>query len=186
MNPSRTPGRLVLAVLFLAGFGAISAFGQTFAGTGTTSLSVNVGAEAAIAITTSTTTLANSGTLFASDYTGTTSFTYKVRTGASSGTGSIVLQITSDFNGTGGPSVASPPTSTDLLKYSCTVAASGSACGAGQTASTSATTPVAGFGPDAHSTKAGDAGSVTWTLPNDPLYKTGTYTATATFTIAST
>jgi hypothetical protein len=45
---------------------------------------------------------------------------------------------------------------------------------------------VATFQKDAHSTKTGDAGSVNWTLTNDPLYKTGTFSATATFTISAT
>jgi hypothetical protein len=47
---------------------------------------------------------------------------------------------------------------------------------------------VVTFGADAHSTggaSASDAGSVTWSLTNDPVYKTGTYTATATFTISA-
>lgn len=177
--------RLVLAVAILGGFGAASASAQTFAGSGTTTLSVTVAAEASIAINSGTTSLSTTGTLFA-DYTGSTNFTYKVRTGQSSGSGSIVLQITQDFNGTGGPSVASPPSAGDALTYTCTVASSGTGCSSAQTASTTATTPVATFGADAHSTKSGDAGSVAWTLTNDPVYKTGNYTATATFTISAT
>ena len=129
--------------------------------------------------------LATSGGLFA-DYTGTTNFTYKVRTGHSSGAGTIVLSITSDFNGTGGPKVATPPSAGDALTYTCTVASSASGCGSAQTASTTAATSVATFGADAHSIKAGDAGSVSWNLTNDPVYKTGSYTATATFTISAT
>ena len=184
MKRSSMFGQLIGAAVLLAGLGATSAFGQTFAGTGTTTLSVAVAAEAAIAINTSTTNLTTTGTTFA-DFTGSTNFTYKLRTSAASGTGSVVLQITSDFNGTGGPKVATPPTSGDALTYTCTVA-SGTACSSAQTASTSATTSVASFGADAHSAKAGDSGSVSWTLTNDPVYKTGTYTATATFTISAT
>jgi hypothetical protein len=184
MNRSRTLRRLASAVILLAGLGAVSAFGQTFAATGTTTLSVSVGAEASIAINTTTSSLATSGGLFA-DYTGTTNFTYKVRTTQSTGSGSIVLQITSDFNGTGGPKVASPPSSGDALTYTCSVASSGTGCSSAQTASTTTTTSVATFGADAHSAKAGDAGSVSWTLTNDPVYKTGSYTATATFTISA-
>src|ERR1043166_8097076 len=93
MNRSRTLRRLTSAVILLAGLGAVSAFGQTFAATGTTTLSVSVGAEASIAINTTTSSLATSGGLFA-DYTGTTNFTYKVRTTQSTRSGSIVLQIT--------------------------------------------------------------------------------------------
>jgi hypothetical protein len=184
MNPSRTR-RLAMAAVLLAALGAISAYGQTFAGTGTTTLSVTVGPEASIAINTSSTSLSTSGGLFA-DFTGTTNFTYKVRTTQSTGAGSIVLEITSDFNGTGGPKVASPPSPGDALMYTCTVASSATGCGSAQTASTTSTTSVATFAPDAHSMKSGDAGSVGWTLTNDPVYKTGSYSATATFTISAT
>ena len=184
MIQSLTMGR-VGALILLAGLGALSAFGQTFAGTGTTTVSVTVGAEASLSITTSATALATSGSLF-SNYTGSTDLAYKIRTTQSTGTGSIVLQITSDFNGTGGPKVASPPSPGDALTYNCSVASSGTACSAGQTASTTATTSVATFGADAHSIKAGDTGAVSWTLTNDPAYKTGSYSATATFTISAT
>jgi hypothetical protein len=183
MNPSRALGRLALAVLLLAGFGAVSAFGQTFAATGTTTLSVAVGAEASIAINTATTTFTTPGGGLFADFTGTTNFTYKIRTAQSTGTGHIALQITTDFPGTDGPKVATPPSSGDALTYACTTA-SGTACTGPVTASTTSPTSVATFAADAHSVKAGDAGSVAWTLTNDPVYKTGTYTATATFTIA--
>src|SRR5205823_4617080 len=151
MKQLRLTRRLAAAALIL-GAGAVSAFGQTFAANGTTTLSVTVGAEASIAINTASTSLATSGGLFA-DYTGTTNFTYKVRTGQSSGTGSIVLQITSDFGGTGGPKVASPPSTGDALTYTCTVASSGTGCGSAQTASTTGTTNVATFGANARSVK---------------------------------
>ena len=185
MNELQTIRRIGTTVALLAGLGAIPAFGQTFATTGATTLSVNVGAEASIAINTPSTSLATSAGLFA-DFTGTTNFTYKVRTGRSSGSGSIVLSITSDFNGTGGPKVAAPPSAGDALTYTCTVASSATGCGSAQTASTTASSSVATFGADAHSVKTGDAGSVSWTLTNDPVYKTGSYTATATFTISAT
>ena len=177
--------RFAAIPVLLGGLTATSALAQTFAANGSTTLSVTVAAEASIAINSSTTSLATTGTLFA-DYTGSTNFTYKVRTGQSSGSGSIVLQITSDFNGTGGPKVATPPSPGDALTYTCSVASSGTGCSSAQTASTTSSTAVATFGADAHSTKAGDSGSVSWTLTNDPLYKTGSYTATATFTISAT
>ena len=185
MKQSQTLRRLATAVLLTAGLGAVSAFGQTFAASGTTTLSVNVAAEASISISTSTTTLSSTPGLFA-DYTGTTSFTYKIRTTQSGGTGAVNVQITSDFAGAGGPSVLSPPSPGDLLTYACTVASPGTACTGPVTALTTGTTSVAAFGADARSTKAGNSGSVAWTLTNDPVYKTGTYTATATFTISAT
>src|SRR5260370_22130224 len=96
------------SLLLLAGFGAISAFGQTFNSTGTTTVSVGVAPEASISITTGTTSLTSSGTLFA-DYTGTSDYTYKIRTTQSGGSGNVTLKITADFSPTGGPFVATPP-----------------------------------------------------------------------------
>ncbi len=163
---------------------AATLLGQ-FATTGTTTVSVTVGAEAAIRIDTSTTTLTTAATTFAA-YTGTTSLTYKIRTTQSTGTGAITSRVTTDFAPTGGPSVATPPTAGDLLQYTCTIASPGTACSGTQTASTSADTSVATFGADARSALAGNSGSVAWTLTNDPVYKTGTYTATVTFTMSTT
>jgi hypothetical protein len=167
--------------LFLT-LGALSAFGQPFATTGSTTVSVNVAAEASIRIDTSSTQLSNtSGTVF-NPYTGTTNFTYKVRT-ASGGTGSITVKL-ADFTPSGGPSIVTPPTSGDALTYSCTAGASASPCTGSITANTT-DTKVADFGHDAHSTQAGDTGSVTWGLTNDPQYKVNSYSATATFTISA-
>jgi hypothetical protein len=45
---------------------------------------------------------------------------------------------------------------------------------------------VATFGAGASSAVAGNSGSVAWTLTNDPLYHTGAYSATVTFTISAT
>jgi hypothetical protein len=184
MKQSNMACRLATALFLMAGFGGVSAFGQ-FAASGTTTLSVTVPAEASISITTATTTLSSTPGLFV-DYTGTTAFTYKIRTTQSTGTGAVNVKITSDFAGAGGPSVATPPSAGDALTYNCTVAAPGTACTGPVTALTTATTNVATFGADAHSGLAGNSGSVSWTLTNDPAYKTGTYTATATFTISAT
>jgi hypothetical protein len=157
---------------------------QTFAATGSTSVQVTVGAEAALRVDTSTTTLTSAGALF-TNYTGTTNLTYKIRT-ASGGTGSITAKVTTDFSPANGPSVASPPTGGDTLSYTCTVTSPGSACSGSVAASTSADTSVATFGAAANSIAAGNAASTAWTLTNDPLYKTGAYTATVTYTIATT
>jgi hypothetical protein len=184
MNSTQTLKRLATAVLLTAGLGASSAFGQTFAASGTTTLSVNVAAEASLSIGTSTTNLTSSGTLFA-DYLGTTNFTYKVRTTQASGTGMIAVQITADFPA-GGPSVANSGTTGDTLKFTCASAASGTPCASALTASTATAVNAVTFGADARSAKAGDAGHVDWDLVNDPQYKTGSYSATATFSISAT
>jgi hypothetical protein len=150
----------------------------------TNNVTVNVAAEAALTIGGAATSLTSSGTNF-SDYTGSTPFTYFVRTGASGGSGNINLKVTSDFSPNGGPSIATPPTAGDTLTYSCTVSSPATACSGSQTSSTSATTPVASFGANAHSAKAGNSASVSWILSNDPLYQTGSYQATVTFTISA-
>lgn len=177
---SRIVTTLALACVLLALAGTAQA-ADTNTGTGT--VSVTVAAEASIHIDTSAVTLGSAGTNFA-DYTGTTAFTYKVRTGASVGTAGITLKVTADF-GAGGPSVANSTTTLDTLSYTCTVSAPASSCSA-QIASTGAATPVATFGASANSAKAGNTGSVAWTLVNDPAYAVGSYTATVTYTISAT
>ena len=160
---------------------ASSAFGQ-FAATGTSTLSVTVAAEAAIQVNTATTTLTNGGsTIFGANYTGTTSLTFKLRSTKTTGTASITVQNT-EFAGNG-PKIASTE-----LTFTCT-AASGTACAGSQNASTSAAVSVVTFaasGTGSHSANAGDAATVAWTITDKPSYETGTFTSTATFTIATT
>jgi hypothetical protein len=172
-------------LLLLAATAALfvsSAFAQTTAPTST--VSVTVGPEAGLIINTANAVLATTGGNFA-DYTGTSNFTYFVRTSATSGTGAITLKVSSDFNGTGGPSVATPPTSGDALTYVPTVASPATAATGPLTSSTTAATSVATFGAGAHSVKAGNGGSTAWTLTNDPAYATGSYSATVTWTISA-
>src|SRR5882757_1029033 len=121
--------------------GVVSAFALGAQTTGTSTLSLNIPAEASITITTPTTNL-TAASAFA-PYTGTTGFSFSIRTSVSGGTGSIQLKITSDFTPSGGPSVGTPPT-------------------------------------------AGASGTVSWSLTNDTIYKSGSYNATATFTISAT
>lgn len=151
----------------------------------TTTLAVTVGPEAALSIATATTSLATTSTSFGSPFSGTTALNYLIRTSKTSGTGTITLQITADFSGAGGPSVGSPPTAGDALTYTCSVSAPGTPCTGTQTAATHAATAVGSFGAGASSAKAGNAASVVWALTDDPAYATGTYSATATFTISA-
>jgi len=167
---------LACAMLALAGL----ALGQT------STLTVAVNPEAALSITAATTPLATTGTNFGTPFTGTTTMNYLIRTSAKSGTGTITLQITSDFSGAGGPSVGTPPTAGDALAYTCAVSAPGTPCSGTQTAATKAATAVGSFGAGASTAKAGNAASVGWSLTDDPAYATGTYAATATFTISAT
>ena len=178
--------KMLAVVVF--GVLCLGSFAQAqYAATGTTNLVLTVGPEAAISISTATTNLTTSTSTFANPFIGTTNFTYKIRTTKVGGTGNVTAYVSSDFsNGSSNqPSVANPPTG-DSLTYTCTVAAPGTACGSAQTATTVAAsaTPVASFGADAHAT--GNTGSVNWSLTNDPLYPTGTYNATVTFTISAT
>jgi len=158
---------------------------QTFGSSGNTNLNVTVEAEASLYVSTANTALTSTGTLF-SDYTGTTNFMYKIRTSKTSGAGNIQLKVTTDFSPSGGPSVANPPTAGDALTYSCTVSSPGTPCSGTQTASTTSNTPVGSFGANARSAREGNSGSVAWTLTNDPLYETGSYSAVVTFTVSAT
>ena len=151
----------------------------------TTTLTVAVGAEAALSVTAATTALATTSNTFGNPYTGTTTMSYLIRTTKSTGTGTITVQITSDFSGTGGPSVANPPSAGDVLGYTCAVSTPGTPCSGSQTAATKTATAVSTFGAGASSSKAGNAASVSWSLTDDPTYATGTYAATATFTISA-
>jgi hypothetical protein len=172
----------VVPVLLLA---ASVCHAQTATGTATSVLTVPVGAEAAIAITQNGTNFVEGAGAFA-NYTATTSFTYSVRTSATSGTGSISLAFAADFGPTGGPSIVHPINPPDTLSYTCT-AAVGTACASATTVSALATSyGVVNFGAAAYGTAA--TGSVAWTLVNDPSYATSTagYTTTATFTISAT
>ncbi len=173
---------LASAVAMLAPFRLMAQFNPS----GTTSVSVTVGAEAAIRIDTATSSLTSSGVVFGSDFTGTTAFTYKIRTRQGDGTGNVQLQVTSDFSPSGGPSIASPPDPADTLSYTCAVSAPGTGCSGSHVASATTSTPVASFGSNAKSSRAGNAGSVSWTLVNDPQYATGTFAAVVTLTISTT
>jgi hypothetical protein len=61
---------------------------------------------------------------------------------------------------------------------------SATACTGSVTASTASQMNVTSFGADARSLITGNSATVNWTLTNDPKYKTGSYSATATFTIS--
>lgn len=174
-NLMKTLPLVILTLLF-----AVS-LGQAQSNTGTTSVTVTVGAEASLTVA-SPTPLAATGTVF-NNYTGSTVVTYNIRTSQTTGSGSIVLEVTTDFSPSGGPSVGTPPTAGDKLAYTCSAAAPATACSGSLTSSTTGTTSVATFGANAHATAA--TATTSWTLTNDPVYKTGSYTATVTYTISA-
>ena len=150
--------------------------------TGNTTLRVGVVAEAAIVVNTSTTQLTTTGTVF-NDYTGATSFTYKVRTTKSGGSGTVTASIASDFAGAAsgsGPKIASGD-----LSYLSSTGGVGSGHTSAVTAQVGSATNILTFGANARSTKAGDSGQVNWTLVNDPQFETDTYTTTVVLTISA-
>src|SRR5512141_1579795 len=73
-------------------------------------LGVTVGPEASFTAVDATTSMTKADTAFGA-YTGTTNFTYKIRTTLSGGSGSITVLVTA-FSGTGGPAVSD-------LAYTC-------------------------------------------------------------------
>src|SRR5271169_4305112 len=123
---------LPLTLFLMSPLGYAQGLGTT---TVTNQVSVTVGAEAALTIGGAATTLTSTGTNF-SDYTGTTPFTYFIRTSNTTGSGFIKIQVTTDFAPTGGPSVGTPPTAGDTLSYTCTVSTPGTACSGAQVSST--------------------------------------------------
>jgi hypothetical protein len=164
-----------LGLLLLAG-AVRPQFAQTIR-TGNTTVTANISADASVTIS-SPTTLTQGGGAFAS-FTGSTTVTFSIRTTKVGGSGSIVLQA-AEFAPAGGPTVAA-----GNLTYTCTGSPSvGAPCAATQTASIASTTPVVStIGADA---KANNTGmTVNWTLANSPLFSTGAYTSTVTFTLTS-
>jgi hypothetical protein len=159
--------------LTIAALAAVSAFAQS--SSGNSNLNLTIGPEAAFTALLSTTSLTTAaGGLFGA-YTGTTTFTYKIRTTESTGSGVITVQVT-DF-ASGGPLISD-------LTFNCT-AASGTACSSGTAASDSAGVTVVSFAGGVHSADGGDAGTVAWSLVNRPSTKTGSYSSTATFNISA-
>lgn len=149
---------------------------------GPTTVQVTLLAEASITVTTGTTTLTTTGTVF-NNFTGSTDFTYKIRTTKSGGSGTITLLFGGALTDAALDTIA-----LSNLTYTCSdvAPASGTNCASPVTASSLTATKVADFATDAHSADSGTTGnSVSWTLVNNPSYKTGTYSATATFTISA-
>lgn len=149
----------------------------------TNTLNANIGALGVLAAP-GMATLSNTGTLF-NAYNGTVALQYRARTSAAGG-GTLTMQVTQDFQ-TGGPSVAGGD-----LTYSCGAASLGTAC-ANTTASTSSATQVVTL-PSSACTGGGSPCSgtdpntvtLTFTLADQPVDKTGTFTATVQFTISAT
>jgi hypothetical protein len=151
----------------------------------TQTLSVALGANGKISVPSSI-TLTRSASTF-SNYTGTLSgIQYKIRTTTSSGSGTITVKASSDFTPTTGPSVSSGD-----LAYNCGASSQGTPCSGQQTVSTTSGTPVVSFGSGVCSGASPCAGpnpsttSITLTLLNSPVFKSGLYSAQLMFTVSA-
>src|SRR5690348_7120175 len=162
--------RTMLLTIATAALAILPVFGDD------STLGVTVGPEATFTAVSATTSLTKANTTFG-NYGGTTSFTYKIRTTQSGGTGSITVLVTTF--GTGGPAVAD-------LSFTCTAPSSGTPCSTSTGANTDTAQSVVSFGQDAHSSNSGDSGTAVWSLIDRPQIKTGDYSSTATFTISAT
>jgi len=125
-------------------------------------------------------------------FTGTMTLSYRERTTQGSGYGTITVKATADFTPAGGPSIANPPSAGDTFTYMCSGATLGTSCSGIQTISTTSSTNVVSIGASACtgggapcSTANPNTTNVTFTLTDDPKYKTGSYSATLTWTISA-
>jgi hypothetical protein len=174
--------KLLLAVPIML-LGASMSYGQgAIVSVPTTTLNLTVGAESAIIV--GSTAAFSTSTAFAA-YTTSTPFTYYIRT-SGSGTGAISVKFVSDWAGPGGPAIVGAPTAGDYLSYINTVSNPGTVGAAGNVTALGTAYSVATFSSGAASAIGGNTGSVAWSLVNDPNYKQGSYSITATFTISAT
>ena len=168
---------------------AVLAFAPAFllgaTGTTTQTLSAQINALGKVSVPSSL-TLTSAGTTFVA-YSGNLSVSYRARTTAGTGSGSLTMQATADFSPAGGPSVTG-----GQLTYTCSAATLGVACSGTHTASTASQTSVVTLGASLCTGGGGSCSSAnpntvqnTFTLSNNPAYKTGTYSATLTFTISA-
>jgi hypothetical protein len=163
----------------------VPAFLDSATGTATQTLSAQVSAIGKLSVPSSL-NVTNSGSTFAA-YTGSLTISYEARTTASTGSGSLTLEATADFSPTGGPSISG-----GQLTYTCSSATLGTACSGTQTGSTTSQTGVVTMGAGVCTGGGGSCSAVnpntaqtSFTLADNPAFKTGTYSATLTFTISA-
>ncbi len=169
----------------------LCSYAQTTLGTQTLSLTLQ--AAGLLYSVPASVTLTNTGTTFAA-YTGAVTLDYRARTTASTGSGTITVQATTDFAcASGGPCIATPPSAGDALTYTCTGATLGTNCSGPLTVSTTAARNVVTIGAGVCTGAGSPCGnaatntvSVNFKLTDDPKYKTGgPYSATLTWTISA-
>jgi hypothetical protein len=120
---------------------------------------------------------------FGGNLSGSLTVSYWART--SDAGGSITIQANSGFSPTGGPSIGD-------VTYLCSGTTLGSGCSGSQTLTTSMQTPLAALpsgtctgGGSPCSTQEPNTLLVTFSSPNKPAYKTGTYSVGITLTIST-
>jgi hypothetical protein len=170
------------AVIVLA---LLPTYGAGATGSATQTLSAQIDAIGKLSVP-ATSILTSAGTTFAG-YSGSLTISYRARTTSATGSGSLTVQATADFSPAGGPSIAS-----GQLTYTCGGATLGTGCSGTQMASTTSQTNVATIGASACTGGGGSCSTVnpntvqaSLSLANNPTNKTGTYSATLTFTISA-
>jgi hypothetical protein len=123
-------------------------------------------------------------TRFGGNLGGSLTVSYWART-SSAGSGSLTVQANSNFSPSGGPSISD-------VTYLCSGATLGAACSGSQTLAISTQTAVVALpsgactgGGGTCSTAEPNTVELTFSAPDKPHYKTGTYSAQITFTISA-
>jgi hypothetical protein len=131
-----------------------------------------------------TVTLRSADTRFGSSLSGSLTVSYWART-SDAGGGSITVQAGSEFSPAGGPTVGS-------ITYLCSGATLGTGCSGTQTLATSTQTPLVSVplgvctgGGGGCSTQEPNTVLIKFSAPDKPHFKTGTYSASITFTIST-
>jgi hypothetical protein len=151
---------------------------------GTQTLNVSVGAIGKLSAVQSSVSLTHAGSVFA-NFTGAVTLQYKVRTTLSTGSSSLTAKAASEFTPATGPQIANSD-----LTYTCSGATLGAACSGTQTVSTSSQTNIVTVGSGA-CTGTGCAGAdpnsvtVNVNLIDSPVFKTGSYSTSLTFSISA-
>jgi hypothetical protein len=164
----------ILLILPVCGIGDIQTTTQT--------LSASISPAGKISVPASV-TLTSSGTQFGT-FGGSLLVSYWAST-SGGGSGSVVVQASSEFTPSGGPTAGT-------VTYYCTGATLGTGCSGTQTIQTSSQTSVVSLpggvctgGGGSCSSQAPNTVQLQFQLPNKPQYKTGTYSAQLMFTIST-
>jgi hypothetical protein len=184
--------RLILVAAVMAV--ALGPTSRAEAQTTTQTLSAVVSPMSGLFTVTSSVTLIKAGSVFTNYVTSTpVAIQYRTRTTVSTGSATITVKATSDFPcASGGPCIATPPSAGDALTYTCSGATQGTGCSGSPTVSTTSSTTVLNVpassctgGGGSCSTADPNTINVAFQLTNDPKYRSGSYSATLTFTISA-